>query len=177
MRGDFVIKFLEGLRTTIVDIGTAWSEISYKGVRYSSFKIDGYNSRKKYVGFKNLERRGLIKFKDNDRFIFTRKGVHWRQSSLLRYFREKNRNKWDKKWRIVIFDIPQELHKERVVFRNRLKSIGFIALQKSVFAFPYPCNEEMGDIGNKLGIGDYIDILVAESIGSKEEGLLKIWDL
>ena len=39
MKGDFVIKFLEGLKDTVVDIRTAWSQIPYKGIKYSSSTI------------------------------------------------------------------------------------------------------------------------------------------
>ncbi len=177
MRGDFVIKFLEGLKDTVVDIGTAWSHISYKGVRYSDFNIYGYNDRKKYVGFKNLEHRGFIKNRNGDYFIFTKKGQDWLRRSFVRYFRMKDGGKWDKKWRVVIFDIPQELHRERIKFRQQLKSLGFSSLQKSVLVFPYPCEEEVGDACNKLGVSDYVDILIAESPGSKEKELVKIFGL
>lgn len=177
MKGDFVIKFLEGLGETVVDIGTTWSRIPYKGVRYSDFNIYGYNSRKKYVGFKNLERRGFIKNKGDDYFIFTKRGQDWLQRSFIKHTKIKTGGKWDKKWRVIIFDIPQELHKERVKLRKKLQSLGFAALQKSVLVFPYPCEEEVGDICQKLGVGDYIDVLVAESIGSKEGEFLKIFNL
>ena len=123
-----------------------------------------------------MEHRNIIKKVSNDYFIFTKKGQTWLQSSFAKYFKNKT-GKWDKKWRVVIFDIPQELHKERVKLRQRLKSLGFSSLQKSVLVFPYPCEEEVGDVCNKLGVGDYVDIIVAESPGSKEKELIKIFNL
>ena len=72
---------------------------------------------------------------------------------------------------------PQELHKERVKFRLRLKSLGFVALQKSVFVFPYSCDEEIGDIARNLGVDSYVDIIMAESVGSREDEFLKIFNL
>ena len=177
MKGDFIIKFLEGIRITALDIGKAWGQIPYKGVRYSNFNISGYNPRKKYIGFKNLERRGLIKVKINDYFVFTKRGQNWLQHSFIRYFYMKNGGVWDRKWRIIIFDIPQELHRERIKFRRKLKSMGFFMLQKSVFVFPYPCNEEITDLSNILGVTDYVDIIIAESPGLKEQELLKIFNL
>ena len=89
----------------------------------------------------------------------------------------KNGGVWDRKWRIIIFDIPQELHRERIKFRRKLKSMGFFMLQKSVFVFPYPCNEEITDLSNILGVTDYVDIIIAESPGLKEQELLKIFNL
>ena len=50
-------------------------------------------------------------------------------------------SRWDGKWRIVIFDIPEKY----VVLRNRLRYIlkksGFVQLQLSVWIFPYDCKE------------------------------------
>src|SRR3989344_2339715 len=55
--------------------------------------------------------------------------------------------RWDKKWRIVIFDIPEKKKKARDALRWELKKLGFFELQKSVWVFPYEC-------------GDAIDFLV-----------------
>ncbi len=177
MKGDFVVKFLEAIKDTVVDVGISVSKVPYKGFRYSDFNRYEYKNRKNYVGFKNLERRGLIKDEGDDRFTFTKHGQDWIHRSIIKYFMLKSRGKWDKKWRVIIFDIPQELHKERVKFRQKLKSLGFFMLQKSVFIFPYFCKEEIGDICVRLGVSDYVDILVAESAGSQEKELLKVFNL
>ena len=152
-----------------------WSQIPYKGFRYSDFNRYEHNTNKKYFGFKNLEQRGLIKSKDKNSFIFTKNGREWLNKSHIRYF--KNKGEWDKKWRVLIFDIPQELHKNRIQLRRKLKSLGFVMLQKSVFVFPYPCHEEVGDICKKLCVSDYVDIILAESIGFKEKEVLKTFNL
>ena len=177
MKGDFVIKFLEAIKDTVIEVGTSVSRVPYKGFRYSHFNKYGYESRKDYIGLKNLGRRGLIKNKGNDRFIFTKRGQAWLGESFVKYSRITNGGKWDKKWRVIIFDIPQELHKERIKFGRRLKSLGFTMLQKSVFVFPYPCDDEVADISKNLKIDSYVDLIIAESIGSREEDLLKTYNL
>src|SRR3989338_8897825 len=45
---------------------------------------------------------------------------------------------WDRKWRIVIFDVPETEKKLRDTLRFRLKQLGLLELQKSVFVHPYP---------------------------------------
>ena len=77
MRGDFIVKFLTELAHVARDIGVGWSRIPYKGCRYSDFNIYGYETRQKYYGFNNLERRGIIKNKNDDCFVFTNKGKKW----------------------------------------------------------------------------------------------------
>ena len=177
MKEKFIIQFLEELVSALGELSRSLSRISYKGFRYSDFNTNLLDHGKRYSGFKNLERRGIIRRKNGDEFIFTKNGQKWFQESHARYFKNKNNGKWDGKWRVVIFDIPQELHKQRIKFRTKLLSLGFSALQKSVFVFPYPCDKELGDICEKLGITDYVDRIVAESLVFCESRFLKKFGL
>src|SRR3989344_8123770 len=47
--------------------------------------------------------------------------------------------RWDDKWRIVMFDVPEPIKKVRDSLRMHFKSMGFYEFQKSVFVHPYPC--------------------------------------
>lgn len=51
--------------------------------------------------------------------------------------------RWDKKWRVVFFDIPEKRRAERNVLRDKLKELEFREIQKSVFIHPYPCFDEI----------------------------------
>jgi len=177
MKGDFIVKLLTEITDFIVDLSLLWIKVPYKGFRYSDFYLDGLEESKKYYGFKNLQRRGIIKGARSNQFVFTKKGKKWFEKSMIKYFRNKNRGQWDKKWRLVIFDIPKEMHKERVRFREKLKFLGFAMLQKSVFIFPYSCDEEVADLSSTLNVGDYVDLIVAETAGFKEEEFLKEFGL
>ena len=174
MKGDFIIKFITGVFEFAGELSESLSRVPYKGFRYSNFNIYGYSSRKTYSGFKNLEHRNLIKRTGRDSFKFTKKGKFWFQTINFKYFRKKYA-KWDKKWRLVIFDIPRTLNNKRDTLRHRLKYMGFSMLQKSVFVFPYPCEEEISDICAKLKISNYVDIIIAESIGSREEEFINFF--
>ncbi len=44
--------------------------------------------------------------------------------------------KWDKKWRMVIFDIPEKKNKERRALSTKLKDLGFYPLQESFLIYP-----------------------------------------
>lgn len=50
---------------------------------------------------------------------------------------------WDKKWRLVIYDIPNQKKKLNDLIRVKLVELGFFAFQKSVFIIPYPCYEQV----------------------------------
>lgn len=49
--------------------------------------------------------------------------------------------KWDQKWRILIFDIPEKRKWLREKIRAMLRSFGFHRLQDSVWVFPFECKE------------------------------------
>jgi DNA-binding transcriptional regulator PaaX len=73
---------------------------------------------------------------------------------------KKPRN-WDKKWRIVLFDIPEEKRKIRDALRKKIKRLGFLEFQKSVFIFPYPCPDEINFVINFWDIHNYVYYLEA----------------
>jgi phenylacetic acid degradation operon negative regulatory protein len=66
------------------------------------------------------------------------------------------KEKWDGKWRFVIFDIPEKLKSGRDALRKKIKKLGFYELQKSVFIFPYKCADEIAFIIEFFGIKKYV---------------------
>ena len=48
------------------------------------------------------------------------------------------RRPWDGRWRLVIFDVPEEMNKQRVKLRRVLKQLKFGYLQNSVWLSPDP---------------------------------------
>ena len=77
--------------------------------------------------------------------------------------------KWDRVWRIVSFDIPEDKIKARRALNKKLKDLGFITLQKSVFVYPYPCEEEFKQIGEFFGVSENIVFVKAIKISSEED--------
>jgi DNA-binding transcriptional regulator PaaX len=74
---------------------------------------------------------------------------------------------WDKKLRIITFDIPDKSFKRgRDALRGKLKQWEFYPLQKSVWVCPWPCENEIRLITELYGVSDYISIIVAESISN-----------
>jgi len=72
--------------------------------------------------------------------------------------------RWDKKWRIVIFDIPERFKMAREALRKKLKELGFTELQKSVWAFPYPCDKEIKFLAEFFEVGQHVRLLAVENI-------------
>jgi len=171
---EFIIKFVKfmanGVRESSYALGEfidALGSISYKGVRYGKHPY--------YRGIQNLKKRGFV-IEIHGRISMTSRGQRWLSGAYLRYARNTY-PKWDKKWRVVIFDIPQELHNARNLFRHRLKTLGFVTLQKSIFVFPYPCEGDLSDICKNYKIADYVDLIIAESLGSRQEEMKVLFNL
>ncbi|MBI4127888.1 MAG: CRISPR-associated endonuclease Cas2 [Parcubacteria group bacterium] len=58
-----------------------------------------------------------------------------RIEQLIPLYRENR--PWDRRWRILIYDVPEEDRKMRDAFRYVLKHYGYGSLQASVFLTPY----------------------------------------
>jgi len=84
---------------------------------------------------------------------------------------------WDKKWRLVVFDIPDKKKKERRALSKKLKDIGFYAMQESVFIYPYNCRDEIDFICEFLSVGHYVNYCIVETIDKREGDLRKVFNL
>lgn len=64
--------------------------------------------------------------------------------------------RWDKLWRLVTFDIPEEKNQGRRALAAKLKELGFYPMQKSVFIHPYECKDEIDFITEIFEISPYV---------------------
>jgi DNA-binding transcriptional regulator PaaX len=87
---------------------------------------------------------------------------------LKKYGISKNKRNWDGFWRIIIFDIPEDKKISREALRRKFKYFNFYPLQKSVFAFPFKCEEEIKSLAEFFNINDHLEIILAKSLGRRE---------
>lgn len=88
---------------------------------------------------------------------------------LLNDLKVKRPKKWDSKWRIVIFDIPEDKKHNRDVFREKIRNLGFIQVQKSVYVYPFECTKEIAFLSESLFIGEYVIIMISEIIQGEDK--------
>jgi len=79
----------------------------------------------------------------------------------------KKPEKWDGKWRIIMFDIPEKLKGLRDSLRIHFQEIGLRELQKSVFVYPYPCNKEIEFIIELYNARRHVRFILAEKIDNE----------
>lgn len=120
---------------------------------------------------KRLEKQEMISIREKGDKIsleITEKG----KKRLLEYSFENielKHKKRDGKWRLVIFDIPEDKKSAREAFRNKLKQLGFIRIQDSVFVSAYPCKNEIDFLCNFLEISDYVNLVSLDKIERGEQ--------
>ncbi len=82
----------------------------------------------------------------------------------LEEIKVKKPKKWDGKWRMVLFDIPNSKKKVREALRFHLRRLGFYPYQKSVFIHPFPCLDEVDFLIEFYAIRPYVRQLVISEI-------------
>jgi len=105
------------------------------------------------------------------KLILTERGERWALSYDMENMVIPTPSKWDKKWRIVMFDIPEKRNRDRSILRIQLHSMGFCELQKSVFVHPYPCIDEVEYVTKFYGLGKYVRFVIAEALDN--DGMLR----
>ncbi len=146
---------------------------SYKLTKTLIREIFGTDKKpKNYSGyFSKLRRQKLtqIKYIGSDCIIsLTDKG----EKVLLRFNYEnikiKERKIWDRNFRMVIFDIPERKRNARDSLREKLKELGLVKFNDSVWVYPYPCQKEIDFIANYWYIGKYVHFALVKDITSRE---------
>ena len=94
----------------------------------------------------------------------TEKGIKRALCFKISELNLKKPKSWDKKWRVVIFDVTETRKRNRDYFSSTLVHLGFYRLNDSVFVYPYPCLDEIEYLRQISGIGDEVTYMTVESI-------------
>jgi len=140
-------------------------------IKYKKYKSGGNKDvdeakLAKSLGGLNKNKIIIIK-KEKDKFTvrLTEKGKRVVKEILFDGMKIEKQKIWDKKWRIIIFDIPEIKKRHmRDAMRQKLQTIGFFQLQKSVWIHPYPCEKEIQLLCEVFGINPFVNIIIAEKV-------------
>ena len=86
---------------------------------------------------------------------------------------------WDRKWRVLIFDIPENVRWKRDALREKLKELGFGMIQKSVWVSPHPFESDIRQFikGHNLDSFAYLFVSEAGFVGNIEEFVERVWKI
>ena len=111
------------------------------------------------------------------RIELTEKGKRLAEELALRdELRPEKQKKWDYKWRIIMFDVWERRRNVRDELRHTLKEFGFVKVQDSAWAYPYPCEKLLVFLRTHLKLGHGILYVVADEI-EYDEPLRKHFNL
>lgn len=136
---------------------------------FNLFKKD--EQQKVGRAIKDLKQQEFIRQKQNyDGSVLVSLSEKGKLRALNLIFRrfDNRRERWDCKWRMVSFDIPNQYTKGRKALVYRLKSGGFYELQKSLFLYPYDCENEIRALVRLFKIEKYIRFGLLEIIDGQE---------
>jgi DNA-binding transcriptional regulator PaaX len=115
---------------------------------------------------RQLIRRGLLAQR-NGKLVLTSKGAATAHILQSQYSIQKPK-RWDGRWRVLIFDIPEYRKGVRDKIRRTLVHIGFVRLQDSVWAYPYDCEDLIILLKADFKIGkDMLYMIVDELEGDR----------
>ena len=117
---------------------------------------------------RRLYKSKLIDYKENKdktvTIILSEKG----KKRILKYDLDKIQIKkpfqWDKLWRLIAFDIPEDRKAGRTALVAKLKELGFYPMQKSVYIHPYECKDEINFVAEIFNLAPYVRFLRVKDV-------------
>lgn len=120
-----------------------------------------YLRRKRYLDYREAKDGAItITLTEDGR----RRALHYKFGALSLPRPEH----WDGKWRMIAFDIPERKRKGRDALRHKLRELGLVQLQKSLWVWPHECRDEIDFVAEIFDISPYVHYIVAESITSEK---------
>lgn len=114
-----------------------------------------------------LKAKGLITFEKRDGKRYARITETGEQMLEMESLRERSMMKpkrWDGRWRVVIFDIPERRRSVRNGLRLFMKRYGFVRLQDSVWIYPYDCEDLIALAKANFKIGFDVMYMIVEQL-------------
>lgn len=113
-----------------------------------------------------LAAKGLITFEERDGRRYAR--ITERGKRVLELETQKaamtRKRKWDRRWRVVIFDIPERRKSVRNRLRRFMDTYGFVRLQDSVWVYPHDCEDLIALAKAEFRIGADVLYMIVERI-------------
>lgn len=114
-----------------------------------------------------LKRKGLVEFREEDgkrRMRLTPKGLTEARRLQSVPIPVPIPRRWDRRWRIVTFDIPERRRPLRDRVRLLVRRLGFYRLQDSVWIYPYDCEELITLVKTDLRTGRDVLYIIADAV-------------
>jgi DNA-binding transcriptional regulator PaaX len=111
----------------------------------------------------NLVKGGYLRWEDR-KLRLTDKGEKKLRSLELKDYQLPKPKRWDGRWRVLIFDIPEHRKGLRDKVRRTLMTVGFVRLQDSVWIYPHDCEELIALLKADFKIGKDMLYMIVDTL-------------
>lgn len=133
---------------------------------YQKQKKEKYNQI--WRSFNALKKNHALEFvrEDDDGLVYrlSSEGKKKIRKFMIDELTVKKPTNWDGKWRLVIFDIPENKKQARNALSRKLSEMDFYQCQKSVWIHPFPCVEEIEFIKDVFNIKPFVKIFTVDEM-------------
>jgi phenylacetic acid degradation operon negative regulatory protein len=141
----------------------------------------GHNSQAVRAAISRMSKQGWVKAEkkgNKSYYSLTERGVRRIEEAAKRIFKLRP-EKWDGKWRILVYTIPEEKRNLRDELRKELVWSGFGTISNSCWISPNNLEKQVYDLIEKYEIEPYVDFFIAQYDGPHQNAQLveKSWDL
>lgn len=129
-------------------------------------KLEKKRNKRQFAQFVNyLKKMGYIKIavKGEKKGILLTPKTKEKILKIKTKLKNKRRRK-DKKWIMLMYDIPKRKTKQSILLRTILKNLGYQQFQKSIWVSPYDVLKETKEAINIYSLDPYIKIFLIEEI-------------
>lgn len=141
----------------------------------------GHNEQAVRVSVSRMMKNGLLQSEkkgNKSYYSLTPRGVIRVDEAARRIYRLTS-HEWDKKWRVIMYNIPEEKRQIRDDLRKELMWIGFGSLSNGCWVSPNNFKKEINLLISKYNIEEYVHLFLSEYVGPQSNLALveKCWPL
>jgi len=111
-----------------------------------------------------LKSRGYLDRRKNGKYALTKKARELLQEDAVWSLTIPKPKRWDGRWRMVIFDIPAKQERGRQSLRVRLRELGCVPYQRSVYVYPFELKQTVMKIAAFYGLDRYVRYVRADTL-------------
>lgn len=97
----------------------------------------------------------------------TDKGLKRLEKAKIYNLRVRSVDKWDGRWRLVIYDIPESHKQGRNALTGKLNRLGFYQLQRSAWLHPFPCRTVITELTAYYKVNSHVSYLLVSKIDNQ----------
>ena len=134
------------------------------------FILDDSRENRRYANrkIKQMKRHGFLK-QYGVRYAVSDKGKRLLAREEIQNLHIQKLPQWNRKWYLILFDIPQSDSDARKALNRVLLRMGLAQYQQSVLIYPYPIKETVLLVCKFYKVSRYVSFITASHVEGEDE--------